>query len=134
MKPETIQKILVLLKEDNDIKKANLMRAIEGSNSNTGIVERILEYRMAYNALDDFEDWIARQDKEIDKLSKAVDNYESCLRSVEVIRANAIQEFAEKMKGVIPEIDDTYIERIVEDYIEETVNEMTEEHDGTAQT
>lgn len=37
-----------------------------------------------------------------------------------------IKTFAEKMKGIIPEIDDTYIERIVEDYIEKTVNEMTE--------
>lgn len=41
-----------------------------------------------------------------------------------------IETFAEKMKGVIPEIDDTYIERIVEDYIEKTVNEMTEEHNA----
>lgn len=64
MKPETIQKILVLLKEDKDIKKANLMRAIEGTNSNSGIDERILEYRMAYNALDDFEDWMDEQEYE----------------------------------------------------------------------
>jgi hypothetical protein len=64
MKPETIQKILVLLKEDKDIKKANLMRTIEGTNSNTGIDERILEYRMAYNALDDFEDWMYEQEDE----------------------------------------------------------------------
>lgn len=41
---------------------------------------------------------IARQDKEIENLSKAVDNYESCLRSVEVIRANAIKEFADRLK------------------------------------
>lgn len=64
MKPETIQKILVLLKEDKDIKKADLMRTIEGTNSNTGIDERILEYRMAYNALDDFEDWMYEQEDE----------------------------------------------------------------------
>ena len=62
MKPETIEKILVLLKEDKDIKKANLMRTIEGSNSNTGIDERIREYRMAYNALDDFECWMDEQE------------------------------------------------------------------------
>lgn len=54
--------------------------------------------------------------------------------NVKEIRADAIKTFAEKMKGIIPEIDDTYIERIVEDYIEKTVNEMTEERDGTAQT
>jgi hypothetical protein len=64
MKPETIRKILVLLKEDKDIKKADLMRTIEGTNSNTGIDERILEYRMAYNALDDFEDWMYEQEDE----------------------------------------------------------------------
>ena len=64
MKPETIQKILVLLKEDKDIKKADLMRTIEGTNSNTGIDERILEYRMAYNALVDFDDWMYEQEDE----------------------------------------------------------------------
>ena len=46
--------------------------------------------------------------------------------NVKKIRADAIKTFAEKMKGIIPEIDDTYIERIVEDYIEKTVNELTE--------
>ena len=45
------------------------------------------------------------------------------------IKAEAIKEFAEKMKGVIPEIDDTYIERIVEDYIDNLVNEMVGEQD-----
>lgn len=40
---------------------------------------------------------IARQDKEIENLTKSVDNYESCLRSVEVIRANAIKEFADRI-------------------------------------
>lgn len=45
------------------IEKDNLMRTIEGSNSNAGIDERILEYRMAYNALDDFEDWMDEQEE-----------------------------------------------------------------------
>ncbi len=45
------------------------------------------------------------------------------------IRTKTIKEFAERMKGVIPEIDDTYIERIVEDYIDNLVKEMTEVHD-----
>ena len=53
-----------------------------------------------------------------------------CLMSIDYnvkeIRADAIKRFAEKMKGIIPEIDDTYIERIVEDYIEKTVNELME--------
>ena len=42
---------------------------------------------------------IARQENEIDKLSKVVDNYESCLKCVEVIKANAIKEFAERLKN-----------------------------------
>lgn len=63
MKPETIQKILVLLKEDVDIKKDNMMRIIEGSNSNVGLEERIREYRTAYNAKVDFEDWMDEQDE-----------------------------------------------------------------------
>lgn len=42
---------------------------------------------------------ITRQNNEIDKLSKVVDNYESCLKCVEVIRANAIKEFAERLKN-----------------------------------
>lgn len=51
--------------------------------------------------------------------------------NVKEIRADAIKTFAEKMKGIIPEIDDTYIERIVEDYIEKTVKEMTEAQNAT---
>lgn len=42
-----------------------------------------------------------------------------------------IKTFAEKMKGIIPEIDDTYIECIVEDYIEKTVKELTESNRGS---
>jgi FtsZ-binding cell division protein ZapB len=42
-------------------------------------------------------------------------------------KSEAIKEFADKMKGVIPEIDDTYIERIVEDYIDNLVKEMVGE-------
>lgn len=63
MKPETIEKILVLLNEDVDIKKAALMRVIEGSNNNFGVDERILEYRMAYKALEDFKDWVDEQEE-----------------------------------------------------------------------
>lgn len=72
---------------------------------------------------------IARQDNEIDKLSKSVDNYESCLKCVEVIRANAIKEFADRLKDAVDEptkIDGEDIDFII-DIIDRLVKEMTEE-------
>ena len=72
---------------------------------------------------------IARQDKEIENLSKAVDNYESCLRSVEVIKANAIKEFADRLKDAVDEptkIDGEDIDFII-DIIDNLMKEMTEE-------
>lgn len=63
MKPETIEKILVLLNEDVDIKKAALMRTIENQTGNLYVDERIQEYRMAYNALEDFKDWVDEQEE-----------------------------------------------------------------------
>lgn len=35
---------------------------------------------------------------ENERLNKAIDNYEACLKSVEIIKANAIKEFAERLK------------------------------------
>lgn len=75
---------------------------------------------------------IARQDKEIENLSKSVDNYESCLKCVEVIRANAINEFADRLKDAVDEptkIDGEDIDFII-DIIDSLVKELTEEHDG----
>lgn len=75
---------------------------------------------------------IARQDNEIDKLSKMVDNYESCLRCVEVIRVNAIKEFAERLKDAVDEpteIDGEDIDFII-DIIDNLVKEMTEVHNA----
>lgn len=63
MKGETIQKIMVLLKEEVDIKKAALMRVIEGQNNNVGVDERIREYRIAYNSMIDFENWMDEQEE-----------------------------------------------------------------------
>lgn len=57
MKPETIQKILVLLKEDVQYKMDSLMRVVN-SNNNTGLDERVEEYRKTKFALDDFEEWV----------------------------------------------------------------------------
>jgi hypothetical protein len=75
---------------------------------------------------------IARQDNEIDKLSKAVDNYESCLRSVEVIKANAIKVFAERLKDAVDEPAEIAGEDIdfVIDTIDNLVKEMTEEQNA----
>jgi hypothetical protein len=72
---------------------------------------------------------IARQDNEIDKLSKVVDNYESCLKCVEVIKANAIKEFADRLKDAVDEptkIDGEDIDFII-DIIDSIVKEMAEE-------
>lgn len=69
---------------------------------------------------------IARQDKEIENLSKSVDNYESCLRSVEVIRANAIKEFAEKLKGELT-TGAAMMRGSVLNIIDSLVKEMTED-------
>ena len=63
MKPETIQKILVLLKEDMECKRDTLLRTVEGVYSSTAIDERIKEYKAAYNAYNDFEDWMDEQEE-----------------------------------------------------------------------
>lgn len=65
MKPETIQKILALLKQDADIKKLALLRMIENSIALKGdLDDRVREYRTAYNALIDFETWMENRDEE----------------------------------------------------------------------
>ena len=76
---------------------------------------------------------IARQDKEIEKLSKSVDNYESCLKSVEVIRVNAIKEFAERLNiQVIPQKRDGYTcDIVLKSSIDNLVKEMTEAQNAT---
>ncbi len=73
---------------------------------------------------------IERLNKEVDRLSQCVLYHDGIVSDLEKdlfdARAETIKEFAEKMKGVIPNIDDTYIERIVEDYIDNLVKEMAE--------
>ena len=61
LKPETIAKIRDLLRFDVDDRKDRLMRMIE-SGYNNGLDERSAEYRVAYNALDNFEDWADEQE------------------------------------------------------------------------
>lgn len=58
MKPETMQKIMVLLKKDMECKRSDLMRVIENTTGNNGVEECVREYRMAYNAYSDFEIWM----------------------------------------------------------------------------
>lgn len=60
LRPETIAKILDLLRFDVDDRKDRLMRMIE-SGFDDGLKERIEEYRVAYKALDNFEDWADEQ-------------------------------------------------------------------------
>lgn len=62
MKPETIQRIRKLLKEEADNKRAVMMRYIEGWHN--GLDEVINEYRGAYSALNDFDDWMDEQSEE----------------------------------------------------------------------
>ena len=70
MKPETIQKILVLLKEDMGQKRGTLLRMVEAVdcstnvNFNSCVDERIKEYRAAYNAYNDFYNWMEEQEQE----------------------------------------------------------------------
>lgn len=56
LKPETINKIRVLLKEDAERKRDLMLRMIE-SGSDIGLKERIAEYREAHKAFDNFDDW-----------------------------------------------------------------------------
>lgn len=65
MKPETIQKILAILKQEADIKKLALLRVVENSTTLKGdLDDRVREYRTAYNALIDFEIWMENRDEE----------------------------------------------------------------------
>jgi len=57
---ETIIKIRVLLKQDVDDRKDRMLHMIENGFDN-GLNERIAEYRAAYNALDNFENWAEEQ-------------------------------------------------------------------------
>ena len=56
LKPETIGKILDLLRFDVDDRKDRMLRMIENGYDN-GLTDRIAEYRAAYKALDNFEEW-----------------------------------------------------------------------------
>ena len=61
LKRETIAKIYDLLKQDVEDRKDRMIRMIESGFDN-GLSERIAEYRVAYKALDNFEDWADEND------------------------------------------------------------------------
>ena len=60
MKPETIAIIRDRLRMDVEDRKDRLLKMIEGGWDN-GLDARIAEYRAAFNALDDFNDWADEQ-------------------------------------------------------------------------
>lgn len=62
MKPETMQKIMGLLKGDLERKRSDLMRVIENQTGNAGVEECIREYRAAHQAYSDFEDWMEEKE------------------------------------------------------------------------
>jgi hypothetical protein len=73
------------------------------------------------------------QKPEIERLNKAVDNYEDCLVSVEKIRANAIKKFARKLKAksVVWRIDNFDMGyQITDEEFDNLVKEMVGEEDG----
>ena len=77
-------------------------------------------------------DLINRQQKDIDDLCKVLGRayQENCFleASRKCVKAEAIKEFAEKLKDdMVPNIDDTYIESFVEEYIDNLVKEMVGE-------
>ena len=95
------------------------------------------------DAINDAIDLINRQQAEIERLkaenekaknylAKCFDKYEktkiakeSLENTVYTARAEAIKEFAERLKDdMVPNIDDSYIESFVEEYIDNLVKEI----------
>lgn len=62
MKPETIDKIRILLRNEVEETKNIMIRTIESGYDN-GLDVRIAEYRAAYNAFEDFKDWVDDQEE-----------------------------------------------------------------------
>lgn len=65
LKPETIAKIREVLNFDVNERKDRMLHLIE-NGYDVGLNERISEYRAAFNALEDFEDWAEEADHETD--------------------------------------------------------------------
>lgn len=63
MKPETIEYIKNLLELDASWKQDHVLRAIR-YDDDVCIQEKIKEYKKAYSAFDDFDDWCDKQERE----------------------------------------------------------------------
>lgn len=61
MKPETIKKIKALLEADLQVKKNGMMYAIVHEDNT--MEAKIAEFRAAYKAAEDFEDWRIEQEE-----------------------------------------------------------------------
>ncbi len=64
---------------------------------------------------------------ENERLTKAIDNYEACLVSVEKIKANAIKEFAERLKAYLLLRSHGQMSVVSFENIDDLVKEITEE-------
>lgn len=63
MTPKTINKISTLLRMDADDRRDRLLNMIEGGFK-VGLDERIEEYKAAFDALNEFNEWVDEQDGE----------------------------------------------------------------------
>jgi SMC interacting uncharacterized protein involved in chromosome segregation len=88
------------------------------------------KYKSAINTAKELQTVIKEKDAEIETLKAEqmmADGYADAL--VEITKAEAIKEFAERLKyDMVPNIDDTYIESFVEEYIDNLVKEMVGEN------
>ena len=65
LKPETIEKICEVLNFDDNERKDRMLHLIE-NGYDVGLDARIAEYRAAFNALENFEDWAEEAGHETD--------------------------------------------------------------------
>lgn len=64
MKPETIEKIRAILRDDMAIKRLAMMRAIEGDEPHDRVESTIAEYKKAHAAFIDFCDWAMENEED----------------------------------------------------------------------
>ena len=64
MKPETIEKIRVILRDEVAAKRLAMMLAIEGGEPHAIIDDKIAEYKKGYDALRDFYEWANENENE----------------------------------------------------------------------
>ena len=64
MKPETIEKIRVILRDEVAEARLAMMRAIEGGEPHAIIDDKIAEYKKIYDTLRDFYEWVNENESE----------------------------------------------------------------------